>query len=51
MIHIYRFVIHERVRDYLDLGWMFAFDLGRPHSDYSVALEWRCNCPMVEARR
>lgn len=45
---IFRFVAHERVLDYLMVGWHIAtVDLGH-HSQYSVLLQWLCPCQMVE---
>lgn len=47
---IYRYVVHERVVEYLKLGWWIACaDLG-PHGYYSVLMNWPCSCKMVEPK-
>lgn len=44
----FRFVVHDRVFDYLLCGWQIAqTDMGH-HSYYSILLNWPCNCKMVE---
>ena len=45
----YRFVTHDRVPLYLDLGWCFAADLGH-HGEYSILMRWLCGCPAAEPR-
>jgi len=46
----FRFVPHERVLDYLKIGWHIASaDLGH-HARYSVLMQWMCGCRMVEPR-
>jgi hypothetical protein len=48
---IFRYATHERVLDYLLLGWHIACaDLGPPHGQYAVLLEWLCACPRAEPR-
>jgi len=43
-----KFVRHQDVQDYLNLGWHIACaDLGH-HWHYSVLLEWLCSCRMKE---
>ena len=38
---IFRYVLHERINDYLQLGWKLADDLqGTPHGNYSVLMQW-----------
>lgn len=47
---IFRFVVHERVLDYLMCGWHIAQpDLGPPHGGWSVLMQWLCPCKMVES--
>lgn len=45
---IYRYVIHERVTDYLRLGWAIAADLGPVHGHWSLLMCWPCECKCVE---
>lgn len=46
---IFRYVRISRASDYILLGWMFAAELGPTHGEWSVLLEWRCDCqPIVE---
>lgn len=47
----YRYVIHERVLDYLRLGWAVAADLGPTHGQWSVLMIWLCDCRCVEPSR
>lgn len=45
---IFRYVTHDRVLDYLNVGWHIACaDLGH-HACYSVLLQWCCGCKTVE---
>lgn len=45
----FRYVVHERVPDYLRCGWFAHPSLeGSYHGQYSALLEWRCCCPMAE---
>jgi hypothetical protein len=45
---IFRYVPHERVLDYLLIGWHIGVsDLGH-HSNYAVLLRWLCTCKPVE---
>lgn len=49
---VYRFVVHEHVLDYLNCGWHIAVaDLGPPHNNWSVLMQWLCPCEMVEPKR
>lgn len=48
MVKTFRYVIYDRVPDYLSLGWMVSNDLGPVHGCYSCLMEWKCHCPMVE---
>jgi hypothetical protein len=46
---ICRYVLHERVLDYLMCGWhILIADLGPNHREFSVMLAWLCDCKMVE---
>ena len=46
---IFRIVTHERVLDYLMCGWHIAVaDLGLPHNNWSVLMQWLCPCNPVE---
>jgi hypothetical protein len=47
---IVRYVIHERVEDYLRLGWMFVATLGPTHGEWSILMGWPCQCEMAEPR-
>jgi hypothetical protein len=42
------YVLHERVRGYELLGWMWAADLGEYHGQYSCLMVWPCACRCVE---
>lgn len=45
----YRYVIHERVPDYLLCGWLATPALeGTHHGFYSVLMAWLCDCPTTE---
>jgi len=47
-VKTFRYVVHERVLDYLMCGWHIArVDIGH-HSYYSVLLQWLCPCKPVE---
>lgn len=46
----FRYVIHERVRDYLDIGWHIAAVSMGHHGYYGVMMAWLCNCKLVEPR-
>lgn len=47
-VKFYRYVLHERVLDYLKCGWHIAqHDLGH-HTYYSVLMIWLCNCNRIE---
>jgi hypothetical protein len=39
-----RYVIHERVEDYLRLGWMVLAPLG----EWSILMGWPCQCKPAE---
>jgi hypothetical protein len=41
---IFRYVLHERVRDYERLGWMVVAELGPVHGEWSVLAEFICSC-------
>lgn len=45
---IFRYVKHERVTDYLELGWMVCADLGRVHGHWCALMRWPCQCQHVE---
>lgn len=47
----FRYVLHERIADYLQLGWMLCAPLGPPHDEYAVLMCWLCNCGCVEPKR
>jgi hypothetical protein len=48
----FRYVVHERVPDYLLCGWLAHPSLEETyHGQYSALLEWRCQCRMVEPDR
>lgn len=45
----HRFVLHERVAAYLQLGWMALSSLeGTNHGIYSTHCIWLCDCEPVE---
>ena len=41
---VLRYVIHERVEDYLRLGWMALAPLG----EWSILMGWPCQCKPAE---
>ena len=45
---ILRYVPHEHAADYLRLGWMVVAGLGEVHGEWSVLMEWPCQCRLVE---
>jgi hypothetical protein len=45
---VVRYVNHDRVEDYLRLGWMHVADLLLPHSIWAVLMGWPCQCRLVE---
>lgn len=48
---LHRWVLHERVLDYLRLGWMALPTLdGTHHGHWSAHCIWLCGCPAVEPR-
>jgi hypothetical protein len=48
---IFRFVPHERVLCYLQLGWHIAQpDLGS-YMNWAVLMQWLCSCRMVEPKQ
>ncbi len=45
----FRFVIFERIDDYLRLGWVISVaDLHAPHGNYAMLMMWPCQCKLVE---
>ena len=40
---LFKYVIHSKVEEYHQQGWMIVADLGQPHGYYSV-LMWHCEC-------
>jgi hypothetical protein len=51
MTRTFRYVRHERILDYLNLGWMVVADLGPTHGEWSVFMEFRCVCGKGERVR
>lgn len=47
----FRMVLHERIPEYLALGWLVVADLGPIHGEWSMMMQWLCDCPMVEPRK
>lgn len=48
-IRVFRYAAHDRVPDFLALGWHIADDMqGCHHGEHAVMLEWLCGCPMAE---
>lgn len=48
----FRYVVHYRVEDYLRLGWHIAqVDLGHHRCEWSILMEWLCECKIVEPRK
>lgn len=47
---LFRYVVHERVGDFLLVGWMVCADLGTYHTDvWGAVLYWRpCSCRYTE---
>ena len=48
---IFRYVNHERVVEFLALGWIVRADLGNYHGEFSLLMEWLCDCKPIEPRR
>jgi hypothetical protein len=48
-----RYVRHRDVLDYARLGWLPDFDAldGTHHGQYSIIMEWRCQCPILEPKK
>jgi hypothetical protein len=44
---VLRYVTHDRVPNYLRIGWMPLAPLG----DWSILMGWPCNCAPVEPRQ
>jgi hypothetical protein len=47
---IFRYVVHERVEEYMKIGWWIVQTDMQHHGYYSVLMNWPCNCKMVEPR-
>ena len=43
---IFRYVVHEKVHDYLACGWHIASVLGQ----HSCLMQWMCGCKCVEPK-
>lgn len=41
----FRYVAHGRAVDMARLGWLPVADLGPVHGEWSILMEWLCNCP------
>jgi hypothetical protein len=39
-----RYVLHNRVHDYMRLGWMWRSNI----NCFAVLMIWPCECPMIE---
>jgi hypothetical protein len=48
---LFRYVTHDRVRDYELVGWLWVDELPAPHSRYGVLMQWLCGCSYVEPKR
>ena len=47
----FRYVIHERVLDYLRCGWHIScVNIAPHHAQYGVLMTWLCSCKLVEPR-
>lgn len=45
---IFHYVRYDRVRDWLDCGWMAAIpNGGAHHNHYGIVMEWLCACKMA----
>jgi hypothetical protein len=42
----FRYVRHENIADYEGLGWLVVAELHPPHGQYSVLMQWLCDCPV-----
>lgn len=38
---IFLYVPHSWAQKALDIGWVLAGDLGPPHNNYSILMEWK----------
>lgn len=48
---LYRYVTHDRVPAFLQLGWVVCADLGPTHGAWSCLMRWLCDCkPVVPTR-
>jgi hypothetical protein len=48
----FRFVVHYRVLDYARLGWIIEDTVEDcHHGEYSILMEWLCDCPVAEPRK
>jgi len=45
---LFRYVRHEDVLRYFQLGWAWAADLGDYHGEWSCLMSWPCGCRVVE---
>jgi hypothetical protein len=44
---VVRYVVHERIEDYLRLGWMWLTPIG----EWSVLMGWPCKCKIAEPQQ
>jgi hypothetical protein len=47
----HRYVTFDRVKMYLACGWCFGAFLGPSHGQYSIMMDWLCDCPICEPTR
>lgn len=49
---IFHFVRKTEAEDWLRLGWLPLNCLeGTGHGDWSILMQWLCDCPMVKPKR
>jgi len=43
-------VSHDRIPDWLRVGWMVVADLGSTHGEFSVLMAWIWQCPCIKPK-
>jgi hypothetical protein len=51
-VRTFRFVVHHRILDYARLGGVIEDTMEDcHHGEYSILMEWLCDCPVVAPRK